>query len=928
MVVMPGSPRPNAEDDGVYRSIFQQPQLEIPPRAPSYAWFEFLLHPDALQRHLTTLRQQQADGTHSATSAIELVREFLDQAQLVADEGNGRNNRYSALLRLAAQVALQMKIPLDAIEQELPLHFQRLLLDGIVDFAESEQAGGRSEFTQDVAAFTPRLAQLLHHRWTLRTLVKESQNGYLTATNKNDAEEQVSGFQVALHELVLNHLNVANSVQSVLMEDNLVDTLPLQMQFDAFYDLAIYFFSFAAYEKAYECFSRAFELVEDQAGADPSQFQVSAASKASLEGYLAACEAVLASSSTGANETNASSPSLSTQIDDALAAHDLAHVVELLETDVIADATTKCPPGYRQSVELQVLRMLRQTPSHQLRDSYKRVALSNALDSVYHSTTSAQHEPSSSVSASYELQTALCVVSRLLQEEAMVQARHPDEDAAALFMPLVLFTLRLTAHLEQNAPSAAVRDRLQSFVTGLVHYFPCIPRIDGASSLLQRIGIRPPETDANALDMMIANESTLRLGAKRQRSHYRAATDLNGLYVFSRGSGDKDALLQALQEEGERIVFPSSVPQARSLAAFLTLHSSWDVLEQWKSRLDASAPVAATVDLALASGALMQYVATSITVSESNDAHVKIEFVVTRCNHLLHEVLRCRRAEAETTGDEDEDGWLVMLPLWLLETLVSVSAGLLHRASTRNLSDHRVSFDLTPYGDVALLVAFAPETTGPSEDVSDEALATTQLIKSSLREIVALHAKGIASLVRRCPREPRWHSARADLALFPLTKAKQPSPSDPRAALCDYLAAASLATNYFSDSVSAIDIIDQNSLVRMSQCLVKVGAHVAAAVLYQCFGAEEFKYGLRILQLAPETHDAAFFQFFWELPFLELLVHLHASAKHHNPRHVTLLTHLIQSPELNAANPSKVQQEVQQRILRCYLRELCRQFVQ
>lgn len=46
---------------------------------------------------------------------------------------------------------------------------------------------------------------------------------------------------------------------------------------------------------------------------------------------------------------------------------------------------------------------------------------------------------------------------------------------------------------------------------------------------------------------------------------------------------------------------------------------------------------------------------------------------------------------------------------------------------------------------------------------------------------------------------------------------------------------------------------------------MKVGAHVAAAVLYQCFTPEEFKYGLRMLQLSPESHDEAFFQYFWEV---------------------------------------------------------------
>lgn len=54
-VAPPGSPRPppgRDAGDGVYRSLFQQPLIDIPPRAPSYAWFEFLLHPAALQQHV------------------------------------------------------------------------------------------------------------------------------------------------------------------------------------------------------------------------------------------------------------------------------------------------------------------------------------------------------------------------------------------------------------------------------------------------------------------------------------------------------------------------------------------------------------------------------------------------------------------------------------------------------------------------------------------------------------------------------------------------------------------------------------------------------------------------------------------------------------------------------------------------------------
>lgn len=76
-------------------------------------------------------------------------------------------------------------------------------------------------------------------------------------------------------------------------------------------------------------------------------------------------------------------------------------------------------------------------------------------------------------------------------------------------------------------------------------------------------------------------------------------------------------------------------------------------------------------------------------------------------------------------------------------------------------------------------------------------------------------------------------------------------------------------------------------------------------------------------------------------------MHVHSSSKHYNSRcvsfawmcipsredgsngcyltgsHITLLTHLIQSPELNSSNPSPVLKDVEQRILRCYFRDLC-----
>ncbi|KAE8970641.1 hypothetical protein PR002_g27058 [Phytophthora rubi] len=188
----------------------------------------------------------------------------------------------------------------------------------------------------------------------------------------------------------------------------------------------------------------------------------------------------------------------------------------------------------------------------------------------------------------------------------------------------------------------------------------------------------------------------------------------------------------------------------------------------------------------------------------------------------------------------------------------------------RNACDYRVSFDLTPYGDLAFLEAFGPDTTKTASTSSESGPGEAGSAETADAQFATV---------------PFFKNFQADLRLT--------SASDPRSALKGYLVAASLATNFFSDMVSVVDIIDQSSLVRLSQCLVK-------------------------------SHDDAFFQYFWELPFLEMLVDLHSSPKYLNERHVTLLTNLIQSPELNSSNPAPVVKDAEQRVLRCYFRDLCR----
>ncbi|KAE9132438.1 hypothetical protein PF010_g3189 [Phytophthora fragariae] len=953
MPLMPGSPRPGTpapqeEDDGVYRSLFQQPVVDIPPAAPSYAWFEFLLHPEALQKHLTKLRQQTKRDAHSATSAIELVREFLDQAQLVADEGNVRNKRYSALLLVAAQVALQMRLSLAAIEEALPLHFQRLLLDGIVDFAE-QPPSARNEFTRDVT-IQPYEAHVLHNRWTLRALVNQSQSGYLTCSTRGEGEEVSSTYMMALGDLMAGHLQIAQNIQTILMNDE-KQKLSSQTQVETYYDLGVYFFSFNGFEKAYSCFSRASELVEDGENGDESMEEggnakIPAGDRANLEGYLAACEAVLEVQSVNESPAVLKTPKL--QIEMAWEGRDWDKVIQLLENDIVTSELTRLPQGYRAALEQQALRLLRSSSNNSMEDDphvatptirffYKRIVIVNAVNILL--LEGGQEEATA-------LETCVSVCIRQLQDEIFHSVSRKASDgneAKKRFVVLTRFVLALSGFTYANAPNSDSKARLKGLVVQILRHFPCISGFAGVSELLRRCGDLRVEDVlvipfAESLESLVAVEGQLRNAVAKQREHFRLAADVGSLFAFP-STNEKDEFVAALQRE---LVNASGNAQneetdndnptmdvlSRNLITFCSVNNCWDMLSQCKAAIPVSPQLRCELEFVLACGALTQFLSSlsaspisantvsSKIFSAGADASLteKSEFSITKSNKLVASILLKWRewvnlVRANSTGDSDDEKQiedkskkvLMGLPLSIVETLVCVSAGLLHRAFMRNACDYRVSFDLTPYGDLAFLEAFGPDTTKTASTSSESGPGEAGSAETADAQFATV---------------PFFKNFQADLRLT--------SASDPRSALKGYLVAASLATNFFSDMVSVVDIIDQSSLVRLSQCLVKVGAHVAAAVLYQCFMPDEFKYGLRILRLAPESHDDAFFQYFWELPFLEMLVDLHSSPKYLNERHVTLLTNLIQSPELNSSNPAPVVKDAEQRILRCYFRDLCR----
>ncbi|OQR93690.1 hypothetical protein THRCLA_08371 [Thraustotheca clavata] len=243
--------------------------------------------------------------------------------------------------------------------------------------------------------------------------------------------------------------------------------------------------------------------------------------------------------------------------------------------------------------------------------------------------------------------------------------------------------------------------------------------------------------------------------------------------------------------------------------------------------------------IVIAVAALMEYTTTNLAT-----------FSTKRVLTLLEAVLAA--VKESKSGNP-----VVELPIVALDTIISLCAGLLQRAYAMNLCEYRISYDLVPYGDLAIMIAFGPNDSGIAMD-------PVQSMKMAQSDIVKLHQTVLNTLLLRCPREPRWHCAMADVYVNPIVLQKLSSVGDFKSALKHYLAATMLATNFFSEAGPIEELIDHSSLVRLSQCLVKIGDHVAAAVLYQCFPTDEVTYGLRILQMSPQSHNATFFQYIWE----------------------------------------------------------------
>ncbi|CAM6112649.1 unnamed protein product [Calypogeia fissa] len=148
----------------------------------------------------------------------------------------------------------------------------------------------------------------------------------------------------------------------------------------------------------------------------------------------------------------------------------------------------------------------------------------------------------------------------------------------------------------------------------------------------------------------------------------------------------------------------------------------------------------------------------------------------------------------------------------------------------------------------------------------------------------------------------RWLQGLADLAFEDEAYVK---------ALRLYLQAGAIRSAQYCDRASSMnrDIFTPWVIQRMVAACRSVGAGIQAAVLCQCLPVPDHELAFRILQensLIMDRDAAAYFECIWEVPILELLVHLHSRAG--DEERVTQLIALLQQPALNVHNPSAIRQ--------------------
>nr|CCA14567.1 cyclophilin putative [Albugo laibachii Nc14] len=836
------------------------------------------------------LKREKLQNEHSEISALELIREFLDQAQLVSDEGNSGNQRFLSLLAIAAKVVSEMNISLTEIENLFPIHYQRLLMDGLAAI---------------------KMNELTYNRWIIRSITKQHLTSPFSAESKIAAEEFAAGAQVALSDFIADQRSIAHKLKCLLSDDKSPEANL------AWRDLGVYYFTIEEYAIARECFSCA----------DAKSKVFGQLKRERLEGYLLACTSVLGKQKKSSKQW----------IREAWKAQRWDDIIQKLNEEIL---TIDCE-NKEVSVCMDDRRILEEAACRQAqrcaemststtaekrtsRMFYSELMVSNIAFNLWNASTfelvfvqdELHHRYSDLLFSELQLEAMEAL------DDISCSSSGESKTFASLASKMVdLFSLLLkksTVSEEKkklgNEPERV--QRLYSAIEKLLLSFPALLSLPGTQNLLSQcpsLQLDCLDQDQTIADLFTQELRLQKIARKQQTAQLEARCSLETNQA-------KDEFYSTLLQYASNANEENTKELLNAIACCMSDHR-WNLLREWEDRVRNTIEkvpmiVRMKLRLAICIGDLAELVASiPESLEKSTQPFENADQILdpTRTRTLFSATLSAQKNLSVDRTDQPGLTWddiLDEISHSLLQQVVDIAAGLLSRCLVRYKS--RTMFDLTPFGDLALVVAFANSATDQEET------------KEFRQDAAKLLQSGVSKLVERSPNNYQWHLARANLLLNPISSHLE---SDPRAALCDYVLAASVATNFFSDSRPVTAVIDHVYLVKLSQCLVQLDNIVAAAVIYQYFAPEEVKYGLQLLSQASHNCDEKYFQYFWELSYLEVLMQINANPARYNQRAVKLLTNLVQTPELNTCNSETVFETLKDRMLRCYFRHLCRRYL-
>ncbi|RQM25349.1 hypothetical protein B5M09_011997 [Aphanomyces astaci] len=246
----PNSPaRPVPAADRTYRSLFQQPAIEVQPAYAENDWYDFLFLPAKLLAHTKALK---ANPTLTPT-AHDVLTELLRKAK-PAGVDEPTKARDHTLQCLAALVVLQLEFTLEDIEAVVPTNLQKALVDGLVKYATDPRKGGLN--LHDVAQIAIDDAMLLRNRWQLRVAIKKMHTSALTVANKLPLSDNAKPPPDEVEQLA--------SISGLVPLDQLLDDIQASLALESTaaaslrralqMDLGVFYFHRRQFDEAVACF--------------------------------------------------------------------------------------------------------------------------------------------------------------------------------------------------------------------------------------------------------------------------------------------------------------------------------------------------------------------------------------------------------------------------------------------------------------------------------------------------------------------------------------------------------------------------------------------------------------------------------------------------------------------------------------------------